>query len=166
MPTCFSAWFSQWELVSTFKMWARVSVNLRFSHDWEPVVRTGSSFFLIYFLDNCKKQIHRIYIRFININKIFENEMHTSNILSNGLQPKHNQVDFKESFIKKTPCNHFLHMKGLPKRQKLSLPNLTGLALKTQLWVEPFILIQSSFWICCPLSKVLTFIFSVQNSKH
>jgi hypothetical protein len=116
MPTCFSAWFSQRELVSTFKMWARVSVNLRFSHDWEPVVRTGSSFFfLIYFLDNCKKKIHRIYIQFININKIFENEMHTSNILSNGLQPEHNQVDLRKVLLRKPHATIFFIWRGYPK---------------------------------------------------
>jgi hypothetical protein len=50
---------------------------------------------------------HRIYIQFININKIFEKEMHTSNILSNGLQPEHHQVDLMKVLLRKPHATIF-----------------------------------------------------------
>lgn len=42
-----------------------------------------------------------------NINKIFEKEIHTSNIFSIGLQPEHNQLDLGKVLLRKPHATIF-----------------------------------------------------------
>jgi hypothetical protein len=68
MPTWFLTWFSarfsQWEPVDIFTGEMGVRINLRFSHEWEPIMRISSIFLIYIFWENWTGFSQIIYIQF------------------------------------------------------------------------------------------------------
>jgi hypothetical protein len=68
MPTRFLTWFSarfsHWEPLTLLHVRSKVRINLMFSEEWEPIMRSSFIFYIDIFLGEPNMFSHRIYIQF------------------------------------------------------------------------------------------------------
>ncbi len=68
MPTRFLTWFSarfsHWEQLTLLHVRSKVRINLRFSQEWEPIMRSSFIFYIDIFLGEPNMFSHRIYTQF------------------------------------------------------------------------------------------------------
>jgi hypothetical protein len=62
--TWFSARFSHWDPLTLLHVRSKVRINLRFSHEWEPIMRSSFIFYIDIFVGEPNMFSHRIYIQF------------------------------------------------------------------------------------------------------